>query len=135
MNQASNGEMMSCFNYFTGLNCIELAHYLKSILSILLPIVGLLIAYKGLEMWRIQLKGADTYKLAKSVVLRIYEIQELIKTVNPFFKKQGEESFEGSQNYFKHLEYVQNKLIEKKSQISFYLLQLKVIDNLSNLMS
>lgn len=106
-----------------------MAHNLKSILSVLIPIIGLWLAYKGLQTWYIQLKGTDKYQHAKSVVIRIYEIQELIKSINYSFLEKEGKTQEGSKEYFKHLEYVQAKLIEKKAEISLSLLILKAIDN------
>ena len=46
----------------------------------------------GLQTWHIQLKGADKYKIVKSVVVRTYEIQELIKSINLLFLQKGGET-------------------------------------------
>lgn len=63
------------------------------------------------------------------MIERIFEIQTLIKSINSSFLEKGSVSQEGSKEYFKHLEYVQNKIIEKKAKLLLYLLQLKIIDN------
>ena len=119
---------MGCFNYITHPGLIEFAHFLKSFLSLLFTFAGLCLAYKGLQTWRIQLKGTDKYNLAKSVIIKAFEIQELLESINISFLQKGDTQ-DGAKEYFNHLEYVQNKLIENKAKISFYLLKLKAIDN------
>ena len=51
---------------------------IKSIVSFLVPVVALVIAYSGLRTWRRQIKGTTEYDLARRVLKSTYELRDAI---------------------------------------------------------
>jgi hypothetical protein len=47
----------------------------------LVPLVGIVIAWKGLSTWRRQIKGTDKYKVASELLLEVYKVREGIGVV------------------------------------------------------
>ncbi len=47
----------------------------------LVPIAGIIIAWKGLTTWRRQIKGTDKYRVATELLLEVYRVREGIGVV------------------------------------------------------
>ena len=113
--------------FLSNLSLLDLLHYGKSGFSLLFAGLGIYFAYKGLNIWRDQLKGTDKYNLAKAIIIGLYEIKNLFKTINNNLLFNANINLDNARAYFVHLDYIQEKLTVKRSDIQYALLQLNII--------
>jgi len=114
-------------------------YYIKNILSIITPIIGLILAYFGLSTWREQLWGKTEYEIARKLLRATYECREAVNYVRHPFISSGEmqppadksdindekkKSFYGIANAY---EKRWNKVIEARTNLDTELLEAEVL--------
>lgn len=60
--------------------------FIKDIISIVVPILGVWIAYSGLKTWKKQLKGTTEFELARRILKSTYGVREAIRFFRAFYK-------------------------------------------------
>jgi len=59
---------------------------LSKIITVVTPILTLLIAFYGISVWKKQLKGRNTYDLARRVLILVFRLRDSVYILRPINK-------------------------------------------------
>jgi len=105
----------------------------KEVVSVLIPVAGVLIAWQGLNTWRRQIKGTDKYKVASELLLEVYRVREgigVVRTRLVQFRPTDDKNVSKEMNeFYGYVEAMERRwkdLLEPVAQLSLLALKAEV---------